>query len=231
MREGLVRDGFYTTRRSRSIVRFLCCPRFGRRELYLLVLSAGVATRSAWAQGRDSVALSPNYWNRFALGVSTSILLHEAAHIGVALAIGDSPSFGFDKLRPTIYSGIDSHVEPHKQFLFSAAGLTIQTVLDEAILDIPHHRGSAFERVLLGGGIGTTVFYLTLGRRGSVSDIEYMARMHGMTRAQSTLLYGGFAALHAFRISRDDHYANFFARPRKNGGLDFGVHIGFREAK
>ena len=228
MREGLVRDGFYITWRSRSIVRFLCSPRSGRRALHALLLMAAVAARNASAQSRDSVALSPNYWNRFVLGVTTSILLHEAAHVGVALAIGDSPTFGFDKLRPTIYSGIDSHVEPHKQFLFSAAGLTIQTVLDEAILDIPHNRGSAFERGLLGGGIGTTVFYLTIGRRGSVSDIEYMARMHGMTRAQSTLLYGGFAALHAFRISRDDRYANFFARPRTNGGLDFGMHIGVR---
>jgi hypothetical protein len=226
MREGLVRDGFYITRGSRSIVRFLCCSRFGRRGLRALFLAA-VATRSAAAQSRDSVARSPNYWNRFALGVTTSILLHEAAHIGVALAIGE-PTFGFDKLRPTVYSGINSSLEPHKQFLFSAAGLTLQTVLDEAILDVPHNRGSAFERGLLAGGIGTTVFYLTLGRRGSVSDIEYMARMHGMTRAQSTLVYGGFAALHAFRIRRDDRYANFFARPRANGGLDFGVHVDFR---
>src|SRR4051812_26357534 len=94
-REGLVRDGFYITRRPRSIVRFLCSPPFGGRVLHALVLTAAIATRSASAQSRDSVALSPNYWNRFALGVSTSILLHEAAHIGVALAIGDSPTFGF----------------------------------------------------------------------------------------------------------------------------------------
>ena len=77
----------------------------------------------------------------------------------------------------------------------------MQSVLDEAILDIPHHRGSAFERGLLGGGIGTTLFYLTIGRRGSVSDIDFIARTHAMTQdADDTLLFGGIAALHTFRI-------------------------------
>jgi hypothetical protein len=190
-----------------------------------LAFGAIGAPQGALAQTRDSVRLAPNYWNRFVLGVTTSILLHEAAHIGVAFAIGDAPTFGFDKLRPTVFSGIDSHQEPHKQFLFSAAGLTLQTLLDEAILDIPHTRGSAFERGILAGGIGTTVFYLTLGRRGSVSDVEYMARMHGMTRMQSTLLFGGFAAMHAIRISRDDHYANFFVRPQPRGGADIVVNF------
>ena len=229
MQEGLVRDGFYTTQGCLSIVNFFCIGRIGRRVLLALVLGWSIAAPdAASAQGRDSVRLAPNYWNRFVLGVTTSILLHEAAHIGVALAIGDSPSFGFDKLRPTVFSGIDSRQDPHKQFLFSAAGLAMQTLIDEAILDIPHSRGSAFERGILGGGIGTTVFYLTIGRRGSVSDVEYMARMHGMTRMQSTLLFGGFAAMHAIRISRDDSYANFFARPRPAGGADVGLNFRLR---
>ena len=54
----------------------------------------------------------------------------------------------------------------------------MQSVIDEAILDIPHRRGSAFERGLLAGGIGTTLFYLTIGRRGSVSDVDFIARTH-----------------------------------------------------
>lgn len=194
------------------------------RSVLALVL-AGLVPVSAAAQGTDSIELSPNYWPKFTAGAVTSILLHEAGHIAAALIIGNSPTFGFDKLRPTIYSGINSRLEPHKQFLFSAAGLTVQSLIDEGILDIPHHRGSAFERGMLGGGIGTTVFYLTIGRRGSVSDIEFMARMHGMTRTQSTLLFGGIAALHTIRISRDKHYANFFARPRADGGADLGLNI------
>jgi len=177
------------------------------------------------AQSTDSATLSPNYWPKFTAGAVTSILLHESGHIAAALIIGSSPTFGFDKLRPTIYSGINSRLEPHKQFLFSAAGLTVQSLIDEGILDIPHHRGGAFERGMLGGGIGTTLFYLTIGRRGSVSDVEYMARMHGMTRTQSTLVFGGIAALHTVRISLDKHYANFFARPRGDGGTDVGLNL------
>jgi len=179
------------------------------------------------AQTRDSIVLSANYWQKLTLGAVTSILLHESAHIAVALAVG-SPHFGFDKLRPTVYSGINSRLEPHKQYLFSVAGLTMQSLVDEAILDIPHHRGGAFERGILGGGIGTTLFYLTIGRRGSVSDIEYIARMHGMTRAQSTLVFGSVAALHTMRIARNPSYANFFARPRSDGGVEVGINFGAR---
>jgi len=199
------------------------------RRIVWIGFAAGLIARPATvhAQSRDSVVLSPNYWQKLTLGAVTSILLHESAHIAVALAVG-SPQFGFDKLRPTIYSGIDSHLEPHKQYLFSVAGLTMQSVIDEAILDIPHHRGSAFERGVLGGGIGTTLFYLTIGRRGSVSDIEYIARTHGMTRAQSTLVFGSIATLHTIRIARDPSYANFFARPRAGGGMDVGINLGGR---
>jgi len=186
---------------------------------------AAVAPASLAAQDADSVRLSPNYWPKLTAGAVTSVLLHESAHIAAALIIGNSPTFGFDKLRPTIYSGIDSHLEPHKQFLFSAAGLTMQSLIDEGILDIPHHRGGAFERGMLAGGIGTTVFYLTIGRRGSVSDIEFMARMHGMTRTQSTLLFGGIAALHTIRIARNEHYAHFFLRPRVDGRTDVGLNL------
>ena len=133
--------------------------------------------RQLRAQTADSVPpLSTNYWRKFGLGVSTSILLHEAGHVLTSIAVGGRPSFGFDTCRPTIYSGLNSHIEPHKQFLFSVAGLTVQNVLDEAILDIPHERGSAFERGILGGGLGTTIFYLTIGRRGSVSDIDFIAK-------------------------------------------------------
>ena len=199
------------------------------RRIVWVGFVVGLTARPAivGAQSRDSIVLSTNYWQKLTLGAVTSILLHESAHIAVALAVG-SPHFGFDKLRPTVYSGINSHLEPHKQYLFSVAGLTMQSVIDEAILDIPHHRGSAFERGLLGGGIGTTLFYLTIGRRGSVSDIEYIARMHGMTRTQSTLVFGGVAALHTIRIARDPHYANFFARPRVDGGMDLGINFGCR---
>jgi len=194
-------------------------------RICLAVIAAAALPATLAAQDADSVRLSPNYWPKFTAGAATSVLLHESAHIAAALIIGNSPTFGFDKLRPTIYSGIDSHLEPHKQFLFSAAGLTMQSLIDEGILDIPHNRGGAFERGMLAGGIGTTVFYLTIGRRGSVSDIEFMARMHGMTRTQSTLLFGGIAAMHTIRIARNKHYAHFFLRPGVDGRTNVGLNI------
>jgi hypothetical protein len=197
-----------------------------RRAIGALFVAASLA-RSLHAQGADgggdsTTSSAPNYWRTVLVGAGTSILLHEAGHIGVALATGHHPTFGFDKLRPTIYSGINSHTKPHEQFLFSAAGLTVQSLLDEAILDVPHARGSAFERGLLGGGIGTTLFYLTLGRTGSVSDVEFMARTHAMNKTQITLLFGGIAAMHSWRIVSDPHYARFFTRASVEG-----VRVGF----
>jgi hypothetical protein len=203
---------------SRAIVSF--------RRVVVCALAYAAGGAAARAQTPDSLASRGSYWRHFGYGVATSLALHEVAHVMTAEAVGGHPWFGFDKLRPTIYSGINSQLEPHKQFLFSAAGLTIQSLVDEAILDIPHARGSAFERGVLGGGIGTTLFYLTIGRRGSVSDVDFMARTHAMTITQVTLLFGSVAALHTFRISRDRHYANFFARPAPNGRVELGVQLG-----
>lgn len=160
---------------------------------------------------------SDSYWKRFVIGAGVSLLAHESAHILTSLALGFHPYIGFDKGRPTVYSGIDSNKEPHKQFLFSAAGLTTQALIDEAILDIPHSRGGAIERGILAGGIGTTLFYITIGRNGSVSDISFMARTSSLSKTQLSLIYGGFSAIHALRISRDSSYAHFFVRPTQNG--------------
>ena len=158
-----------------------------------------------------------NYWRRFAFGFAGSILAHETAHVLMSYAVGAHPYFGLDHGRPTVYSGIDSRLHPQKQFLFSAAGLTTQALLDEAILDIPHSRGSALERGVLAGGIGATLFYITIGRNASVSDITYMARTSSLSKTQISLIFGGVSAIHAWRISRDPRYAHFFVRPAGNG--------------
>jgi hypothetical protein len=178
------------------------------------------------AQGGDSTtSRGRHYVGTLVLGAATSIMIHEAAHVTSSLAMGGHPTFGFDDARPTIYSGITLDRSPRKQFVFSAAGLTVQNLMDELILDIPHARGNAFERGLLGGGIGTTLFYLTIGRTGSVSDVEYIARTHVMTKTQVTFVYGSIIASHMWRMSRDPHYANFFSRPGPNG-LDLGFSLG-----
>jgi hypothetical protein len=184
-----------------------------------------VAHAPCRAQDSTASTVGSAYWSRFGIGAITSILLHEAGHVATSIAVGARPTFGFDDLRPTIYSGINSHVEPHKQFLFSASGLTVQTLIDEGILDIPHSRGGAFERGILGGGIGTTLFYLTIGRTGSVSDVDFMARTHALTKTQVTLIFGSFAAMHTIRIARDPKYANFFARQTADGRMELGFEM------
>jgi hypothetical protein len=171
----------------------------------------------------DSVRLQPNYWPKLVTGAVSSILVHEAAHIATSYAVGGKPTFGFDNFRPTVYSGIHLQTDPRKQFYFSISGLVVQSLLDEAILDIPHDRGGAFERGLLAGGIGTTVFYLTIGRWGSVSDVDFIARTHAMNKTQVTLVFGSIVAAHAWRIARDPRYDHFFLAPGAKG-----VKLGWR---
>jgi hypothetical protein len=187
--------------------------------LTILVLFIGVPA-AAISQDRptsDRTAPQDNYWRRFALGFGASILAHESAHILSSIALGAHPYIAFDKGRPTVYSGINGDEHPTKQFIFSAAGLTTQALIDEGILDIPHSGGGAIERGMLAGGIGTTLFYITLGRNGSVSDIAVMAAHSSLSKTQLSLIFGGFSAIHAWRISRDPRYEHFFVRPTENG--------------
>ncbi len=171
----------------------------------------------------DADNLADSYWKKFTIGAGVSLLAHESAHILTALALGFHPHVGLDHGRPTVFSGIDSRKYPHKQFLFSAAGLTTQALIDEAILDIPHSQGGAIERGILAGGIGTTLFYITIGRNGSVSDVSFMARTSSLSKTQLSLIFGGFNAIQALRISRDPAYSHFFVRP-----TDSGLGVGFK---
>ncbi len=189
-----------------------------------LVLLSNLPTNAcAQRYAADSAQSSDNYWKKLAFGVAVSLLAHETAHILTSMAMGFHPYVAFDHGRPTVFSGIDSDKYPHKQFLFSAAGLTTQALIDEAILDIPHSRGGAVERGILAGGIGTTLFYATIGRNGSVSDISVMARTSSLSKTQLSLIFGGFNAIQALRIVKDPAYDHFFVRPTENG-----LGVGFR---
>ena len=189
-----------------SVLLFSCLAATGRGQ-----------TSGSLASNLDSASGSGSYWRHFAVGVGISLFAHEAAHVLTSIAVGAHPYIAFDHGRPTVFSGIDSYEHPHKQFLFSAAGLTTQTIVNEAILDIPHARGRAIERGILAGGIGTTLFYITVGRNGSVSDIALMARTSSLSKTQLSLIFGGVSAIQAFRISRDSSYSHFFVRPTDNG--------------
>jgi len=168
-----------------------------------------------------------HYWRNVAAGFASSLLIHEAAHVVTAVAVGGRPTFGFSKGRPTVYSGLDATLDARKQFLFSSMGLNVQAALDEGILDVPHRRGAPFERGVLLGGIATSLFYVTIGRTASVSDVDYMARTSSLSKTDITVIYGGVALLHMLRIHRDSHYANFFVRPSPVGerGLRVGVNV------
>jgi hypothetical protein len=168
-----------------------------------------------------------HYWRRMAAGFATSILAHEAAHFVTAVAVGGRPTVGLSKGRPTVYSGLDAVTQKRQQFLFSSMGLNLQALLDEGILDVPHRGGGPFERGVLAGGIATALFYVTIGRSASVSDVDFMARTSSLSKGDITLIYGGVAVMHAVRIHYDGRYANFFVRPAPAGesGLRVGVHV------
>ncbi|HMA02080.1 MAG: hypothetical protein ACM34L_16680 [Gemmatimonas sp.] len=200
----------------------------------MLAFALGPGTMSAQAVSADSVPHSArhttqrHYKLRFALGFVSSILAHESGHIVASYAVGGHPSFGFNRWRPTIYSGINSQLEPHKQFIFSSAGLTVQTLLDETLLDVPHEKGGIagpFERGLLAGGLGTVLFYITLGRNGAVSDVSFMSRTSSLSKNQISLIFGGIGLLHAIRIHYKDRYANFFGVPDDTGRFRIGMSI------
>jgi hypothetical protein len=186
----------------------------------------------AQTQG-DSLGTSHNggaarrWWTLFATGFASSILAHEGAHVAAAYAVGGRPTFGLNEGRPTIYSGVDATAEPRKQFVFSSAGLTVQSLIDEGLLDAPHHsrRAGAFERGLLAGGVATSFFYVTIGRTGSVSDVDFMARTSKLNKASITAIFGGLALAHTWRIAHNSRYGNFFARPAPEGGLRVGMTL------
>jgi hypothetical protein len=182
-----------------------------------LLVVAGAARAGAQQRLSLEPADSGNYWGRFVLGAATSLLAHESAHVLTSLALGFHPYLAVDHGRPTVFSGIDSQKDPHKQFLFSAAGLTAQALIDEMILDVPHSRGGPIERGILAGGIGTTLFYITIGRNGSVSDISVMARTSSLSKTQLSLIFGGINAIQALRISRNPAYDHFFVNPQGTG--------------
>ena len=212
------------------------CGRIGHATLARtigVILALLIAHPIAAQAPADSLSLSSKgvstgrWWVVFATGFASSILAHEGAHVVAAYAVGGRPSFGLNAGRPTIYSGIDATTDPRKQFVFSSAGLTVQSLIDEGILDAPHrsNRAGAFERGLLAGGLATSFFYVTIGRTGSVSDVDFMARTSKLNKTSLTAIFGGLALAHTWRVAHNSRYADFFARPAPDGGLRVGVTL------
>ena len=78
---------------------------------------------------------------------------------------------------------------------------------------------------MLTGGIATSLFYVTIGRTGSVSDVDFMARTSTLSKTSITAIYGGIALLHIWRVSHNARYADFFARPDPVGGMRIGLSL------
>ena len=169
-------------------------------------------------------------WVRFVGGAISSILIHESGHVVTAAVVGGSPSFGFDRGRPVIYSGISAGLHPDRQFAFSASGMSVQLLLNEVLLDWPRRdgeRAGAFERGLLAGGIGTVLFYFTIGRTAAVSDVDQMARYSGLSRWTLAGIFGGVALTDVVRIVRNDRYGpHFFVLPGPERTVRIGVAVG-----
>lgn len=196
-----------------------------RRLAMMVALGACFAASAASAEAQT--ASGPLWrpgdgrraWPKLALGFATSIAAHEAAHFATALALGARPYVGVTKGRPTVYSGIDPDLEPDKQAAFSGAGLIAQMLIDEALLDVPGATRSTYARGVLAGGIATSLFYITLGRNGAVSDVELTARYSSLSKDQVTLVLGGVALMHAARLSLRGRELQVAALPGREGTL------------
>ena len=227
--QGARRDGYWVVlRRLHADTRRLALAWVSALLLVGLLPRATRAQEAVAApDSAHRITRPPHYWRRVAAGFAASLLAHEGAHVVTAIAVGGHPTFGLSKGRPTVYSGLDEFEQPEKQFLFSSMGLNVQAVLDEAILDVPHAGGGPFERGVLAGGIATALFYVTIGRTASVSDVDFMARTSSLSKTQISLIYGGVALMHTVRMHRDGRYANFFVRPLPAGehGLRIGVNV------
>ena len=168
-------------------------------------------------------------WLQFVGGAVSSILVHEAGHVTASALLGGSPSFGFDRGRPVIYSGLNSGAHPDRQFVFSAAGMSVQLLLNEVLLAWPHEAGERarpFERGVLAGGVGTVLFYFTIGRTASVSDVTQMARYSGLDRWTLAAIFGGVAASEVVRIAVRDRYGpHFFVLPGPQRTIRLGATL------
>lgn len=166
-------------------------------------------------------------WLEFGVGFIASIAAHDAGHLLTLLAVGGSPSVGFDAGRPVVHSNLDPVAHPNKQFAFAASGMAVQLLINEIILDWPRGLGVAgeFERGMLAGGIGTVLFYFTIGRNSTVGDVHWMARSSGLSKWGLTAVYGGVALTQVLRISLKQRYARFFAFPGSAGTLNIGMSL------
>ena len=177
---------------------------------------------------RRSRAGPRHYWKKFAAGFASSILAHEGAHVVTAYAVGGHPTIGIqqgtpDRLLGDLRSSC-SRTSSSSSRAWASTSRRRWTRGSSTCRTVAAPRSSAG---VLAGGIATALFYVTIGRTASVSDVDFMARTSSLSKTDITIIYGGVAALHALRIHRDERYADFFVRPDTSAGkgLRVGVDI------
>ena len=85
--------------------------------------------------------------------------------------------------------------------------------------------GRLLLRILIAWGVNIVALLVVdwifdsveIGRWGSVSDVDFIARTHVMNKTQVSLIFGSIVAAHTWRIARDPRYDHFFVHPTAEG--------------
>jgi hypothetical protein len=157
----------------------------------------------AWSEGW-TLDNSVSGWERFALGVASGIVAHEAGHLVVATTKGYRPSH--DGLSIT-YPG--THFTRSGQLQLASAGFQTQWVLSEFVLRDEHGREHVKAPGDFGAGvvssyIGVSVAYLTFLKNQFNGDVYGMSRASGMSHDRIALMMAVPAVLDAWRLFGDD---------------------------
>jgi hypothetical protein len=158
---------------------------------------------SAWSEGWV-LDQSLSGWERFALGVASGIVAHEAGHVVVATTKGYSVSH--DGLSIT-YPG--THFTNSGQLQLASAGFQTQWVLSELVLSDQTGKERKKPPGDFGAGvvssyIGVSVAYLTFLKNQLNGDVYGMSRASGYSHDRIALMLAVPAALDAWRLFGDD---------------------------
>jgi hypothetical protein len=157
----------------------------------------------AWSEGWV-LEQSVSGWERFALGVASGIVAHEAGHVLVATSKGYPVSH--DGLSIT-YPGTNfTHAG---QLQLASAGFQTQWVLSELVLrdqnDREHQKPpSDFGAGVVSSYLGVSFAYLTFLKNQRTGDVYGMSRASGLSHDRIALMLAVPAVLDAWRLFGDD---------------------------
>lgn len=165
----------------------------------MLALSPASASAEGWTIEADTSA-----WERFALGIASGIVAHEAGHLVVAKTKGYRVSH--EGLSIT-YPGTD--FTRAGQLQLASAGFQTQWVLSEWVLRDEHGHERTKPPGDFGAGvvfsyIGVSAAYLTFLKNQYNGDVYGMSRASGYSHDRIALMMAIPAVLDAWRLFGDD---------------------------